>query len=182
MAFSAYARLTEGRYVCLSGRHTYIAEYDTYGEVRMLRLALLLAFGVGFAGSAQAQTLEPLDPWSRQVQQQLWMYRLDLGLTDLSHNIVTGALDAGERETVMAELEGGSHYTLLAVCDNDCTDIDLRVKTRSGTTLDEDLELDDFPLCEVSVAGEGTMMFEVEVIMVNCDIEPCSYAVAVFER
>jgi hypothetical protein len=148
----------------------------------MLRLVLLLAFGFTFAGSAQAQTLEPLDPWVRQVHLQLWMYRVDLGLTDLSHNIVTGSLDAGERETVMAELEGGSHYTLLAVCDNDCTDVDLRVKTRSGTTLDEDLELDDFPLCEISVAGEGTMMFEVEVIMVDCDVEPCRYAVAVFER
>jgi hypothetical protein len=148
----------------------------------MLRLVLLLAFGFTFAGSVQAQTLEPLDPWVRQVHLQLWMYRVDLGLTDLSHNIVTGSLDAGERETVMAELEGGSHYTLLAVCDNDCTDVDLRVKTRSGTTLDEDLELDDFPLCEISVAGEGTMMFEVEVIMVDCDVEPCRYAVAVFER
>jgi hypothetical protein len=148
----------------------------------MLRLVLLLAFGFTFAGSVQAQTLEPLDPWVRQVHLQLWMYRVDLGLTDLSHNIVTGRLDAGERETVMAELEGGSHYTLLAVCDNDCTDVDLRVKTRSGTTLDEDLELDDFPLCEISVAGEGTMMFEVEVIMVDCDVEPCRYAVAVFER
>ncbi len=148
----------------------------------MLRLVLLLAFGFTFAGSVQAQTLEPLDPWVRQVHLQLWMYRVDLDLTDLSHNIVTGSLDAGERETVMAELEGGSHYTLLAVCDNDCTDVDLRVKTRSGTTLDEDLELDDFPLCEISVAGEGTMMFEVEVIMVDCDVEPCRYAVAVFER
>ncbi len=148
----------------------------------MLRLVLLLAFGFTFTGSAQAQTLEPLDPWVRQVHLQLWMYRVDLGLTDLSHNVVTGSLDAGERETVMAELEGGSHYTLLAVCDNDCTDVDLRVKTRSGTTLDEDLELDDFPLCEISVAGEGTMMFEVEVIMVDCDVEPCRYAVAVFER
>ena len=148
----------------------------------MLRLVLLLAFGFTFAGSVQAQTLEPLDPWVRQVHLQLWMYRVDLGLTDLSHNVVTGSLDAGERETVMAELEGGSHYTLLAVCDNDCTDVDLRVKTRSGTTLDEDLELDDFPLCEISVAGEGTMMFEVEVIMVDCDVEPCRYAVAVFER
>jgi len=147
----------------------------------MLRLALLLAFGFTFAGSVQAQTLEPLDPWSRQVQQQLWMYRMSLDLTDLSHNLVTGALDAGERETVMAEFEGGSSYTLLAVCDNDCADIDLRIKTRSGTTLDEDIELDDFPLCEISVAGDGTMMFEVEVIMVSCDIEPCSYAVAVFE-
>ncbi len=148
----------------------------------MLRLVLLLAFGFTFAGSVQAQTLEPLDPWVRQVHLQLWMYRVDLGLKDLSHNGVTGSLDAGERETVMAELEGGSHYTLLAVCDNDCTDVDLRVKTRSGTTLDEDLELDDFPLCEISVAGEGTMMFEVEVIMVDCDVEPCRYAVAVFER
>ena len=148
----------------------------------MLRLVLLLAFGLTFAGSVQAQTLEPLDPWVRQAHQQLWMYRTSLDLTDLSHNIVTGSLDAGERETVMAELEGGSSYSLLAVCDNDCTDVDLRVKTRSGTTLDEDLELDDFPLCEISVAGEGTMMFEVEVIMVNCDVEPCRYAVAVFER
>jgi hypothetical protein len=148
----------------------------------MLRLVLLLAFGFTFAGSVQAQTLEPLDPWVRQVHLQLWMYRVDLGLTDLSHNIVTGRLDAGERETVMAELEGGSSYSLLAVCDNDCTDVDLRIKTRSGTTLVEDLELDDYPLCEISVAGEGTMMFEVEVIMVNCDAEPCRYAVAVFER
>ena len=147
----------------------------------MLRLALLLAFGLSFAGSVQAQTLEPLDPWLRQVHQQLWMYRTDLGLTDLSHNIVTGSLDAGETGTVMAQLMGGSSYSLLAVCDNDCSDIDLRVKTRSGTTLDEDLELDDFPLCEISVAGDGTMTFEVEVIMVTCDVEPCRYAVAVFE-
>ena len=54
----------------------------------MLRLVLLLAFGFTFAGSVQAQTLEPLDPWVRQVHLQLWMYRVDLGLTDLSHNIV----------------------------------------------------------------------------------------------
>ena len=147
----------------------------------MLRLALLLASGLTFAGSVQAQTLEPLDPWLREVHQDLLMLRIELGLTNLSHNIVTGSLDDDERETVMAELEGGSSYSLLAVCDHDCLDIDLRIKTRSGTMLDEDLDLDEFAVCEISVAGSGTMTFEVEVIMVTCEDEPCRYAVAVFE-
>ncbi|NIM49034.1 MAG: hypothetical protein GTO22_07215 [Gemmatimonadales bacterium] len=149
----------------------------------MLRIALFLALAITWGGSVQAQeTLVPLDPWVRQVHQQLWMYRTALDLTDLSHNIVTGSLDDGDSETVQAELEGGSSYAILAVCDNDCSDIDLRIRSRSSGVLDEDIELDDFPVVQVSVAGEGAMNFQVEVIMASCSASPCRYGVAVFEQ
>lgn len=149
----------------------------------MLRRVLPAILVLSWAGAAEAQQrLEPLEPWVRQVHEQLWAYRGLLDLTDLSHEVVTGSLAEGEVETVKAVLQGGASYTILGVCDNDCADLDLRLRSRNGNVLDADIETDDFPLVQATVAGDGSITFDLEVIMASCSVEPCRYGVAVFER
>ena len=144
----------------------------------MLRITLAAALLLGLAGTAQAQWIEELDTWEQQVQRQLYMHRARMDLENMTHKVTYGSLDEGENEVLRVDLESGEEYTLLAVCDNDCTDIDLEIFDDDGDSVDSDYLVDDYPIVSVSPRRDQT--YRLHVSMASCSVEPCRFAVAVF--
>jgi hypothetical protein len=118
--------------------------------------------------------------WQRQVSTQLSRYSdllADRGYAR-THDIVHGSLDDDKSESFTLELDAGRSYALLGVCDEDCSDLDLRLFDADGNEVDSDIETDDYPVVEVRPAR--TARFRVKVIMAACSTSPCFYGVAVY--
>ncbi len=144
-----------------------------------LGLLFLLPLAPATLG-AQAEMAE-LDQWERQAWAQLFEYRELLDLVDLSHDIGTGSLEEGDSETLGFTAEGPGSFTVLGVCDSDCTDIDLTLYDMDGNEIDTDVEVDDFPIVRTGRLASGVRQrFQIEVSMFDCSVTPCRYAVAIF--
>lgn len=96
----------------------------------------------------------------------------------LTHDPYLGRLAENEIESISIELDGGVAYALVGVCDNDCSDVDLYLYDENNYLIDEDIEMDDFPLIEVTPQWQGP--FTVVVEMPRCSAEYCYYGVGAF--
>ena len=146
----------------------------------MGRMALAVLLGVALLAPAAAQAQD--SRWERQVSDQLRRYGnvlSDKGY-QLSHEIKTGSLGDDENEYFSLELDGGTSYALLGVCDEDCTDVDLRLFDADGNEVDSDVETDDYPVVEVRPGRSAR--YRVKVIMATCSTSPCFYGVGVFGK
>ena len=95
-------------------------------------------------------------------------------------NYIVGKLDDDAEDTWSFYLSRRTDYVVTGACDEDCPDLDLRLKNASGTVVDRD-ELSDYHP-EVSVRPSSSQNYSVEVDMYQCNVEPCYYGIAVFER
>lgn len=91
-----------------------------------------------------------------------------------------GSLDHDASESLSLSLRAGRQYALLAVCDNDCTDIDLRLYNSSDKEVDVDIEDDDNPI--VVVAPERDGKYRLKITMAKCSASPCFYGVGLFAK
>lgn len=142
----------------------------------MLAVAVAAALLTPEAAAAQDSR------WQRQVSGQLSRYAdvlSDRGFAR-THDVQQGSLDDDESEYFTLELDGGRAYALLGVCDEDCSDLDLRLFDADGREIDADLETDDYPVVEVRPGR--TARFRVQVIMASCSTSPCFYGVAVYGK
>lgn len=78
--------------------------------------------------------------------------------------------------TVRFSFETAAAATLVGVCDNDCSDVDLRLYDANGSLIDEDILEDDVPIVEVPGPGQYTA----EVAMPGCSTSICYYGVGLF--
>ncbi len=90
--------------------------------------------------------------------------------------------EAGQRATDphVVTLEAGVAYAILAVCDEDCNDIDLRITGPSDSTLAEDVQPDDTPVLEFTATETG--QYDLDLIMFTCHANSCRWAGRVFRR
>ncbi len=138
-----------------------------------MRLILFLGLFLGALSAAQTQVVE-----AQMVQ---------LGITygsmgyQLTHNVVVDKLNDDESESWPIELDAGTEYVITAVCDGDCGDIDLVLYDDDGNfTIVSDKETDDNPI--LTYEPRSTATFMVEVLMPDCSIEPCGYALVIFGK
>lgn len=143
-------------------------------------LARILSLGVLLCVPSLAQAqLRKLDPFMRTVQNELRRYEAVLDVEDLTHEVWYGELRDDATTVLTVTLDEDIDYLILGVCDEDCDDLDLRLY--SGTTLiDEDVATDDYPVVEHSPSI--TRELRLEVIMAGCEVSPCRYGVAVYEK
>lgn len=90
-----------------------------------------------------------------------------------------GALHQTEAIEVVMEVQAARDVVIAAICDQDCSDLDLRV-SKDGTMLGEDILDDDAPMVRLQSFGGGTLRVRVE--MPACSVAPCSFRVMVFAR
>jgi hypothetical protein len=120
--------------------------------------------------------------WARTVEAQLDVWEVQLrtlagmSLSSLSPIGRLGDDEYIEHETV---LRTGREYAIAAVCDEDCSDLDLEL-LRDGSVVASDLEDDDIPLVRYAPGTDG--VYTVRVIMARCEREPCLYGVGVYAR
>ncbi len=138
-------------------------------------------YGVGVYGSGSASQTSS-GGWQEVVNDQL---DEALGIAESRgyrrmEGNRTGSLDASENESITLSLQSGTDYMFVGACDQDCSDLDLRLYDPNGNEIDEDIELDDTPIVDVSSSRSGS--YRLQVIMVSCSTEPCFYGVGIYGR
>jgi hypothetical protein len=143
--------------------------------VRLLLAATALVFA---SGTVAAQT----NRWERQVQDQLQRTLATLGAQGSDHATATktGVLNAEESEWFAITLSAGVSYSIVGVCDNDCTRLQLVLATAERNELATDRRGENFPVVRFTPAE--TRVFRVKVVMEACQVSPCWYGLAVVER
>ena len=122
------------------------------------------------AGTAGAQT----NRWEQQVQEQL------ARVSPHARTTKTGVLNVEESEWFAVTLSAGVHYSIVGVCDNDCSRLQLVLTTPDRSELATDRRGENFPV--VRFTPPETRVFRVKVVMDACLVSPCWYGVAVVER
>ena len=129
----------------------------------------------------QRRTLAELEDWERSVAVQLLramaLYSREgwAALEDRS----LGYLEVDEVDGMTARLQPGD-YMAVAVCDDDCSDIDLAVFDGNQEELGSDVRVDAFPVVDFAVPRQGDYHFVAS--MAECSHEPCYYAIQLFRK
>lgn len=92
--------------------------------------------------------------------------------------IKRGLLSAGERNVSSYEIPSGSEVMIFALCDDECSDINLEAASRSGK-IAEHLGADARPLIGIP---RHSGLLGVRVTMVRCAAATCAYRVVVLTR
>lgn len=77
-------------------------------------------------------------------------------------------------------LRNGVKYGFAAVCDKNCTDIDIRLIDENEQVIEEDTDADNTAVIPYTADADGT--YEVEVIMYGCRSQQCDYALGAYRR
>lgn len=93
---------------------------------------------------------------------------------------VSGSLAQGDVANVPINLEAGGEYSIVGVCDGDCGDLDLVLYDQNSVLVSQDNAADATPIVSVSPQWSGP--FTVQVVMHNCTVSPCFYALALYGR
>ncbi|EDZ95223.1 hypothetical protein AmaxDRAFT_2136 [Limnospira maxima CS-328] len=146
-----------------------VASYST------LAISIAMAITLGLPGAASDNR------FVQQVRQQLMQAGVALGISgsyQLSHEPYLGDIGHNQKDYLYLNLNSGSSYILVGVCDEDCRDIDLSLYDENNNLIDSDTALDDYPMVEVDPKWSGR--FKVEVTMANCNASTCYYGVGGF--
>jgi len=93
---------------------------------------------------------------------------------------VHGSLRDDETASHAMDVIGGNQYVLFGACDNDCTDVDLKIFDQNGNLLMQDVAVDDTPVLMFTANGSGS--YRVQVVMATCNRNPCFYGVQLMAR
>lgn len=89
-------------------------------------------------------------------------------------------LENQARDEYTFELRSGREYFIASVCDQDCSDIDLKLFDENDNVIAEDDSEDDAPIVKVTPRWSGK--FRLGVTMYDCASEPCYYGITVMGR
>jgi len=138
---------------------------------------LALALGGALATEAAAQ-----NSYQQQIRNQLQTASNAIRGNGYAadREPMMGSLNAAAKEGMMVNLQGGVRYAIVGVCDNDCTDVDLRIWAPDGAKLAEDILTDDTPVLEFTATVTGQYRLSVE--MATCSTNPCYWGVQIYKR
>lgn len=120
--------------------------------------------------------------YSAQVEFQFSLIRAFAESVEFSqvHKPILSSLrdDAEESQTI--SLEGDMECRIMALCDADCSDVDLFVVDPSGREVGSDTGSSDAPIVSIRTVEGGE--YQVRVRMAVCREQPCYYGIAAFGR
>jgi hypothetical protein len=142
---------------------------------RVVAVAVALTF---LAPAAQAQDSQ----WRTQVEG--YLNHASKPLTDagyvVTHDPQISSLADDANESFNITLHSGTTYTLVAVCDNDCTDVDLVLYDADGAQVSSDVGTNDVPT--IQVTPSETQRYRVKVMMATCKTNPCWYGIGAYGK
>jgi hypothetical protein len=98
-----------------------------------------------------------------------------------SRDAIVGMLKGGTSSVMEINLQQGVNYFIAAACDEDCSDLDLRLYSPDSTTpLAEDTKDDDYPMLTITAPRTGRYMLSVD--MAECSEGSCYYGYRVFRK
>ena len=116
--------------------------------------------------------------WEAQVTEQLGVIGSPEGMALVDDR--TGLIEAGEAVRFALTLDRGT-FGGLAVCDYDCSDVDLAVYDAGGSLLTADELEDDVPIVNFDV-GKGGGTYYIEVRMISCATQTCGYGFQLYRE
>ena len=137
---------------------------------------------VGHSTSEAHLRVAQTDRWTTQVYAQLLTLAVAAGFTkdDITHKPFIGDLGHESYEDITVNLRKGVTYVIVGVCDEDCSDFDLRLYDENGNLIAKDTKRDSTPV--VAVTPSWNARFTVRSIMVRCSNAPCRYGIGFFGR
>lgn len=93
---------------------------------------------------------------------------------------LAGMLASSSAAQLPLTLRAGQVIRVVAVCDQACGDLDLRVLNPRGEVIASDVRSDDHPVVDLSAEMFG--QHTIEVSMIDCSAPRCRYAVNVYTR
>jgi hypothetical protein len=139
-------------------------------------LASMMATSVAAPTSVSAQSSVYNNQLDVQLRQSRSTY-LPAGQS-LVRGPLGGSLDQGDTINYSFQLVAGRSYTILGVCDNDCSDLDITLYDPAGNQVAEDVLTDDKPVASVTARRSGR--YRATISMASCSTGACFYAVAAY--
>lgn len=136
------------------------------------------------AGPAAAQTRAGADDYAGQVRTYLGEqarkhiaegFRHESAIADFVRPL---RLDGGVIWPVT--LRRGVTYRVFAVCDNDCSDVDLELYDAAGDFVGRDVAVNDTPYVEITPSADGVVY--ARIWLAACEAEPCYVGGRVYRR
>lgn len=95
-------------------------------------------------------------------------------------NVQVGSLRDGEETSIALDITGAHRALVIAACDGQCADLDLRVVTTDGRLIGLDEDEDEYPRVLIDSTEKPNKLM-LKVRMPRCSGVSCSFAVAQFE-
>ena len=116
--------------------------------------------------------------WERQVQERV-QRAVDVVSRSSRSSVVkqSGVLNTDERASFQTTLNQGTSYAIVAVCDDDCSRLQLTLLTPSGSEIAKERNSESLPTLHFT--PPTTLSYGIRVVMEGCRWNPCWYAVAV---
>ena len=115
--------------------------------------------------------------WERQVLERA--QRAIDAVTTSRLTVVkrSGMLNTDEAASFPTTLLQGTSYAILAVCDDDCSRLQLTLLSPSGSDLAKERNSESLPTLHFT--AQATAVYGIRVVMEGCRWNPCWYAIAV---
>ena len=139
----------------------------------MIALLILLAMALGASPALGQQR------WERQVRERVQRATTAVGGGAPARSVVerSGPLNTDEGASFETTLVQGTSYQIIAVCDDDCSRLQLTLLTPSGSEIAKERNSESLPTLRFT--PQTTMPYGIRVVMEGCRWNPCWYAVAV---
>ena len=117
--------------------------------------------------------------WERQVDAYLTRAEQTLAQQGFRRTaaLPAGPLNTDESVSFPMMLDSGTAYAILAVCDNDCSELNLVLLGSGDTEIATDRRT---TVPTLKVTPRATIPYRVKVVMAGCDLNPCWYKVGVY--
>jgi len=150
--------------------------------MRVAGVMVLAAAALLGATSGAAQGEMGGNRWVRQVLN---------GLAKAHHSLVrsgfervpvehAGMLNTDESDAFSVALESTAHYAVVGVCDGDCAALSILLYNESDYEVAADRTSGAGAIVQIRPRVPGR--FRVKVVMAECRLNPCWYAVAVYRK
>lgn len=91
-----------------------------------------------------------------------------------------GKLAQGASAPYTMQLNAGNEYTIVALCDEDCLDINLSITDMYGNEIAADMKEDNYPL--ITLTPPFTGKFQANASIQNCSADFCYFGLGVFSK
>jgi hypothetical protein len=86
-------------------------------------------------------------------------------------------LNTDESDLIVVELNPGTAYDIVAVCDEDCTGLHLLLSRATRNDVAVDRSSENLPVLHYAPTQAGS--YRIKVTMAACRVNPCWYGVAI---
>jgi hypothetical protein len=116
--------------------------------------------------------------WERQVHERVQRTIAAVGASQRLPVVRrSGMLNTDEAASFQTTLAEHTPYAIIAVCDDDCSRLQLTLLSPSGSDIAKERNSESLPTLQFTAAT--TAVYSIRVVMEGCRWNPCWYAVAV---